>query len=108
MLIGSICTYVIHHLILYSDIDTLQGTAETYHWDEVTQNQILSAFFYGYLVTQIPGGWLAGKYGGKWLFGIGVLCTTVLTLLTPLAASAGFRWLIAVRVLEGLGEVCIQ
>ncbi|XP_072029904.1 sialin-like [Amphiura filiformis] len=81
-----------------------QGTAETYHWDENTQNQILSAFFYGYLVTQIPGGWLAGKYGGKWLFGLGVLCTTILTLLTPLAASAGTGWLIAVRVLEGLGE----
>lgn len=26
---------------------------------------VLSAFFYGYIVTQLPGGWLATKHGGK-------------------------------------------
>ena len=39
------------------------------------------------------------------MFGFGVLCTSVLTLLTPLAANGGIGWLLTVRVLEGIGEV---
>ena len=65
----------------------------------------MGAFFYGYVITQIPGGYLAEKYGGKWLFGIGTFITAFLTLLTPVAAKAGIAPLIAIRVLEGLGEV---
>ena len=65
---------------------------------------MLSAFFYGYIVTQLPGGWLATRFGGKWVFGIGVLGTAVLTLLTPLAARR-YDALIFLRVVEGLMEV---
>ncbi|XP_025090955.1 sialin-like [Pomacea canaliculata] len=75
-----------------------------FDWDEKTQGLILGAFFYGYVVTQIPGGWLAGRIGGKRLFGYGLLCTSVLTLVTPLAARAGVGVVVAVRVLEGIGE----
>ena len=56
-------------------------------------------------MTQLPSGLIAEKFGGKWLFGCGTLTTAVFTLLTPLAAKAGVGWLIAVRVIEGLGEV---
>ncbi|XP_038051386.1 sialin-like [Patiria miniata] len=75
-----------------------------FNWDQYTQGQILASFFYGYIFTQLPGGWLADRYGAKKLFGLGVLCTAVLTLVTPFAARAGYQWLIALRVLEGLGE----
>ncbi|XP_071942007.1 sialin-like [Antedon mediterranea] len=75
-----------------------------FDWDQNTRGQILSSFFYGYLITQIPGGWLGGIIGGKHLFGVGVLCTTIFTLLTPLAARAGVSYLISLRILEGVGE----
>jgi ACS family sodium-dependent inorganic phosphate cotransporter-like MFS transporter 5 len=78
---------------------------EGFSWNAEQQGIILGAFFYGYVITQIPGGYLAEKYGGKWLFGIGTFITAFLTLLTPLAAKAGTTQFIAVRVLEGLGEV---
>ena len=61
-------------------------------------------FFYGYVVTQLPGGRLAEVLGGKWLFGLGVLVTSVLTVLTPLAARTNFILFLVVRVVEGLGE----
>jgi len=49
---------------------------------------------------------LAEKFGGKYVLGLGILSTAVFTLLTPLAATyGGASWLIAVRFLEGLGEV---
>ncbi|CAI5691422.1 unnamed protein product [Oreochromis niloticus] len=75
-----------------------------YNWDSKTQGWLLGAFFFGYLCTQIPGGYLAGQYGGKIFLGLGVLGTAVLTLLTPLAAKWGSYWLFALRVLEGFGE----
>lgn len=73
-------------------------------WDSETQGWLLGAFFFGYLCTQIPGGYLAGRYGGSLFLGLGVLGTAVLTLLTPLAAQMGSRWLFALRALEGFGE----
>nr|CAD7401468.1 unnamed protein product [Timema cristinae] len=79
--------------------------AGTFDWDERTQGLILSSFFWGYVVTHLPGGMLAERFGGKYSLGLGILSTAVLTLLTPLAATyGGANWLIAVRILEGLGE----
>lgn len=76
-----------------------------FDWDEATQGLILSSFFYGYVVTQIPGGWLSERLGGKHLFGFAVLITAILTLLTPLLARVGIWALILARVIEGLAEV---
>ncbi|XP_077285026.1 putative inorganic phosphate cotransporter isoform X2 [Arctopsyche grandis] len=78
---------------------------DTFDWDETTQGFILSAFFYGYVITHLPGGIIAEKFGGKYSLGLGILSTAVLTLLTPVVArSGGSGALIALRALEGLGE----
>jgi ACS family sodium-dependent inorganic phosphate cotransporter-like MFS transporter 5 len=74
-------------------------------WDESVQGIILGSFFYGYIVTQVPGGRLAELYGGKLVFGLGVLITGILTAISPLAAKLGTSVFVFVRVLEGLGEV---
>lgn len=67
---------------------------------------MLSSFFYGYIITQLPGGYLALKFGGKNLFGLGILSTAVFTLLTPVAARTSVAVLVALRILIGLCEVC--
>ena len=67
---------------------------------------ILSSFFFGYIITQVPGGWLAARFSGRWIFGIGIVMTAVLTLLTPVAADLSMWALIAVRAAEGFFEVC--
>ncbi|KAL1426029.1 hypothetical protein MTO96_018622 [Rhipicephalus appendiculatus] len=90
---------------------TLPGEGE-FTWGPWTQGVVLGAFFYGYAATQLPGGWLAGRVGGKWPFGLGLLGTALGSLVTPAAARAhsalshdgGAAALVAVRVLEGLGE----
>ena len=46
------------------------------------------------------GGWIATRFGGKWVFGVGILGTSVLTVLTPWAARHSTNALIAVRILE--------
>lgn len=73
-------------------------------WDEYDQGIALGAFFYGYVLTQVPGGRLAERVGAKWLYGAGVLTTALLTLLTPLAALNSFHAFVALRVMMGLGE----
>ena len=83
--------------------DTNNGGGE-FDWDSKEQGLILGSFFYGYVATQIPGGFFAEKYGGKWFYGIGTLCTAILTLLTPFAAKAGVGFFIGCRILEGLCE----
>ncbi|XP_076438776.1 sialin-like [Babylonia areolata] len=88
----------------HSDNTTTNSTGE-FQWDEETQGLILGAFYYGYIVTQVPAGWLAERTGAKRLLALGCLLTSVLTLLTPAAARfGGTSFLVAVRVMQGLGQ----
>lgn len=87
-----------------SSSNSTSTSSGEFNWDETSQGLILGAFFYGYIVTQLPGGWLAERIGGKKLFGFGCVGTAVLTLVTPVAARAGLPYLVAVRVLEGIFE----
>ncbi|XP_026729511.1 vesicular glutamate transporter 1 isoform X1 [Trichoplusia ni] len=75
-----------------------------FDWSSQTKGLVLSSFFYGYLVTQLPGGWLAAKIGGNRVFAIGIGATSLLTLFTPPLAHTSTALLIAVRVVEGLFE----
>jgi MFS family permease len=78
--------------------------AEALHWDASRQGLVLSSFFVGYLLTQVVGGRLADRFGGKVVLATGVLWWSLFTLLTPVAAMGGFTALIAARIAMGLGE----
>lgn len=80
------------------------ATVQEFEWDSKMKGHLLSSFFYGYLVTQIPGGWLAGRLGGNMVFGLGVAVTAFLTLVTPPIANASYYAFLAVRVVEGFFE----
>src|SRR4029453_6953942 len=55
-------------------------------WDPAVTGTILSAFFVGYLLTQLPGGWLADRFGGKSVVGFAVAWWSLATFLTPFAS----------------------
>jgi MFS family permease len=73
-------------------------------WDPATQGTVLSAFFVGYLATQVLGGRLADRFGGKVVLAVGVLSWSLFTMLTPIAALGGFTALLLARVGMGIGE----
>lgn len=73
-------------------------------WDEVTQGYVLNAFFYGYIITQIPGGWLSEVLDPAWVFGGGIGITALLTLCTAPMARASLAGFLVLRVLEGIAE----
>ncbi|MBI3756507.1 MAG: MFS transporter [Deltaproteobacteria bacterium] len=68
-------------------------------WNEAQFGVIFSAFLWGYLTIQLPGGYLTDRFGGRlipWL----CLGWSVATLLTPLGA-AGFPLMLTLRYFVG-------
>lgn len=87
-----------------SSDETGAGAGE-FEWSEAAQKAIESAFFWGYLLSQVPGGLLAERIGGKHTLSVGILISTLGTLLTPLAAREGdVLGLIEVRIIMGIGQ----
>ena len=85
--------------------DVIFAQVQEFDWNSKEQGALLGSFFYGYIITQLPGGWIAPKFGAARLYGLGILTTALLTLLTPIIARAGLIPFIAIRVLEGIFEV---
>ena len=81
------------------------GGGAHFPWDSRIQGSILAAFFYGYVITQIPGGYLTRRCGGKVVFAAGVAGSSLLALLSPLAAAGGWETLWAARFLQGVAQV---
>ncbi|MEY2908232.1 MAG: hypothetical protein RLZZ602_755 [Pseudomonadota bacterium] len=77
---------------------------EAYDWSPTDQGAVMSAFFVGYVVLQLPAGWLSDRVGGKWVLGVGVLLWSLFTMLTPPAATAGIAILIICRFFMGVFE----
>lgn len=76
-----------------------------FNWNMKTQGLLLGAFFYGYTTTQILGGTLAQKIGGKMLFLFGIAWTAALTLLLPILTTVGgIPAIFVLRFLMGMGE----
>lgn len=76
-------------------------------WDENQQGLILSSYYWGYLISQIPGGRISEIFGAKWVMFTAVLLNIIGTLLTPVAAPVG-SLLMFLRVIEGVGGVNIR
>ncbi|XP_046664263.1 vesicular glutamate transporter 2-like isoform X2 [Homalodisca vitripennis] len=77
---------------------------QDFDWDSKTQGFVLSSFFYGYIATQILGGWLGACLGGSRVYGVGVAVTALFTLFTPTVANASVFLLLGIRFIEGLFE----
>lgn len=75
-----------------------------FDWNYKQQALILSSFFYGYVLTQIPFGMLAKRFGALGFLGWGMLLNSVFAFLVPIAAKQGIFALCVVRFIQGLGE----
>ncbi|XP_016095312.1 vesicular glutamate transporter 1 [Sinocyclocheilus grahami] len=73
-------------------------------WDPETVGMIHGSFFWGYIVTQIPGGFICQKFAANRVFGFAVVATSVLNMMIPTAARIHFGCVIFVRILQGLVE----
>lgn len=94
------------YLITYLDRVNISTAAPAisaeFGFDKITMGWIFSAFFWGYALFQVPGGWLSDRYGARTVLTAVVAFWSVMTAATALATGlAGF---ILVRFLFGVGE----
>ncbi|KAL4301825.1 hypothetical protein GQ457_10G029950 [Hibiscus cannabinus] len=72
-------------------------------WNSSVAGLVQSSFFWGYALSQLPGGWLSKLFGGRKVIEIGVLAWSLATALVPVLA--GFMpGLLLSRILVGIGE----
>ncbi|XP_073706702.1 vesicular glutamate transporter 3 isoform X2 [Garra rufa] len=86
----------------------INGTAvmqpAQFNWDPETVGLIHGSFFWGYIVTQIPGGFISNKLAANRVFGAAIFLTSVLNMFIPSAARVHYGCVMFVRILQGLVE----
>ncbi|XP_041113285.1 vesicular glutamate transporter 3-like [Polyodon spathula] len=75
-----------------------------FNWDPETVGLIHGSFFWGYIVTQIPGGFISNKLSANRVFGAAIFLTSMLNMFIPSAARAHYGCVLFVRILQGLVE----
>ncbi|XP_028173307.1 putative inorganic phosphate cotransporter [Ostrinia furnacalis] len=80
----------------------------SFRWSKKIQDTLISAFVWGYMTLQVPGGHLAYKFGARYLLFGALLINCVLALLFPIACYYG-GWVCALicRMGQGLSQACI-
>ncbi|XP_053207453.1 putative inorganic phosphate cotransporter isoform X2 [Panonychus citri] len=91
------------HLYPLQGNDTQLTTGE-FDWNAKVQSYIVGSFFVGYVITQIPAGRLAERYGSKRPLAASILLASIFTLLCPIAARFHYLAFMGCRVLIGLSE----
>ncbi|CAG9564942.1 unnamed protein product [Danaus chrysippus] len=72
-------------------------------WSSEVQGIVLSCYFWGYFISQIPGGRIAELFSAKWVMFFSVAINVVCTLLTPVMAELHYLAAVVMRVGEGIG-----
>jgi sugar phosphate permease len=94
------------YLITYLDRVNISAAApvisKEFNFDKLTMGAIFSAFVWSYALFQVPGGWLADRFGPRNVLTTIVTYWSVMTAVT--AAATGAVSFMIVRFLFGIGE----
>ena len=83
-----------------------QSMRDDLNWNETQKGYVLSAFYWGYALGQIPASILMMQktFSPKWTFGLAVFIPSVLTILVPICARSSYESALIIRMLIGLIE----
>ncbi|XP_055857015.1 putative inorganic phosphate cotransporter [Episyrphus balteatus] len=96
-------------IVAMTDKNASNMNFEEFEWDEQKKSLLLSSFFWGYVITQIPGGQIAQRYGAKFVLLFGILTCSLMACLTPICASfGGWRLVFVLRVIQGMVQGCVH
>lgn len=82
----------------------VQDMKDDLNWTEYEKGLILSSFYWGYALGQIPITLIASKVGAKYTFGFAILGSAFVTLFVPIAAKTSFGLALLTRALVGLAS----
>ncbi|XP_073844830.1 putative inorganic phosphate cotransporter isoform X2 [Musca autumnalis] len=90
-------------VVAMTNAETTNPDFPEFDWDEKEISYILSSFYWGYVITQFPGGALCKLFGAKLTMGLSTLLSGVLSAVTPVAVTwGGWQAFCAIRVIQGL------
>lgn len=92
--LGNLDRYIMNYAVI--------SIAEDLHLSSSSTGLLLSSFFAGYALMQLPGGWLADRFGAKRVLIASVILWSIFTGLTGAAWSLAS--MVAIRFLFGIGE----
>uniref|UniRef100_A0A8C5U6R6 Solute carrier family 17 member 8 n=1 Tax=Malurus cyaneus samueli TaxID=2593467 RepID=A0A8C5U6R6_9PASS len=101
--LGVAIVEMVNNNTVYVDGKPELQTAQ-FNWDPETVGLIHGSFFWGYIVTQIPGGFIANKLAANRVFGAAIFLTSTLNMIIPSAARVHYGCVMFVRILQGLVE----
>eukprot|EP01130_Rhizamoeba_saxonica_P002319 TRINITY_DN12147_c0_g1_i1.p1 TRINITY_DN12147_c0_g1~~TRINITY_DN12147_c0_g1_i1.p1 ORF type:complete len:470 (-),score=34.64 TRINITY_DN12147_c0_g1_i1:66-1475(-) len=101
MWLGIFHVYILRVVLSIAIIPMSEASDE--EWSEGTRGLILSCFFWGYIWNQIPGGYLAERYGAKYVLMTGILISSFLTMIIPFMIHS-VPLLLICRILVGFSQ----
>ncbi|EFA08738.2 sialin [Tribolium castaneum] len=93
-------TIAVVDMVKKNDTNTT-STSTRFDWSEAQKNDILGSFFWGYVLTELPGGRLAEIVGARRVFGGGMLLASLITVLTPAACHLNYYVVLVLRAFLG-------
>ena len=67
---------------------------------------VLGAFFYGFIITMLPGGYLAERYSSKFVILISAMGATICSFLSPIMAKkGGYGGFLTLKITQGILQV---
>ncbi|CAH1989074.1 unnamed protein product [Acanthoscelides obtectus] len=78
-----------------------------FEWDPLWESFTLYAFYIGYIVTHVPGGWLADKIGARHVMGTCVVVSCLITAVFPILVTVverGDVTAVALRMILGFAQ----
>ncbi|XP_071481071.1 sialin-like [Diadema antillarum] len=75
-----------------------------FQWSSHLQELLLGAFYMGYCVAMVPAGYLADRFGGKWIMAVGLTVSSLMNILAPLAVESHVAFFFVTRFISGVAE----
>ena len=102
-LLGSLfCAFLLCYLDRMAMATAIPFIAQDFHLSSVAMGSVLSAFFVGYAIMQIPGGLLTDRFGPRPVIIVSMVLWSIFTAMTGTATSLAS--MLAIRVVFGLCE----
>ncbi|GIL76827.1 hypothetical protein Vretimale_8701 [Volvox reticuliferus] len=103
IILGTAVSFVICNLDKVNLSVCIIPMARDYGWSPTTVGLVQSAFFWGYMLCQLPGGYFNSKLGGRRILPAGVLLYSAATGIVP-AVAATVPGLCLSRAVVGFGQ----
>ncbi|XP_050324921.1 putative inorganic phosphate cotransporter isoform X2 [Bactrocera neohumeralis] len=92
-------------VVAMTNANTTNPNFPEYDWNEKHKSVIISSFYWGYVVTQFPGGYLSRRFGTKVVMLGSTICSAICSVLTPiLIPLGGWQAYCAIRIIMGLAQ----